>query len=498
VTLPRLAPGTYGLVVLPDQEGYRVKRIDLVVGTETIEREIVLEAHRERLAGRVCMPDGTPATEGRVGVAPLDAGRGIRLTAGYASIQRDGHFELTKLTSGRQVLVASLPGYFPQWREVEVVPGGANDDVVLDLQPRGTVQGRVLGWDDVPLADVGVHLQVDVVTKSAGGDRHAIATLPITKTDANGRFEILGVDDHPLKLSITLAGWVPAWPWPETLRAEDEDVVFVMKPASEGSGMGLLAHVTADGMPYDGPLDVTIMDPGGGHALGLLPPVSRGNGLHDVRVGGRAPGRFDLRFKAPGRRPVEVRGIEIRHRPPRPEIDVFLGPRNEGATLVLRVATSDGSPWASRWIQAGPREIKTDAQGVARVDGLEPGILEQFYVIDPADRSFTFARLDDVTVPGTLDVVLRRCGQVQVTTPFTYAELEHALVFRAIDADGVEVDRQTLPVDRSRNPERRVQGFLQIFENGTYDIELESDGTRVDGRVEARVGHKVTIALDPR
>jgi len=27
---------------------------------------------------------------------------------------------------------------------------------------------------------------------------------------------------------------------------------------------------------------------------------------------------------------------------------------------------------------------------------------------------------------------------------------------------------------------------------------LESDGTRIDGRIEAQVGHKVTIALDPR
>ena len=356
VDLPRLGPRTYGVTLVSREAGFQYEQVELVVGAEAIEREVVLARRRASLAGTVLLPDGSPATGGKVGVVASDADRARRLAAGGTEIGADGAFLLGNLKGGEQVLVASVPGFLPQWQEIEVVAGQQREGYAFRLERRGRIRGRVLTWDDAPLADAEVQMEVRIVTEIGGRTMQTGTFLPVAATDAKGRFEILGVDDELLKLTVQREGWERAWPWPEDVRAGTDDAVFVMKPASEGSGMPLIARVLADGQPYDGKLSAAVMDPGGGNLLGTLPPVALGDGRYEVRIHFRDPGPYDLRLTAPGWRPFEVHGVEVRHRPPRPEVSVTLDrgatlasdPRKPGSGDLHRISESGGVGSASR------------------------------------------------------------------------------------------------------------------------------------------------------
>jgi hypothetical protein len=493
--LPRLGPRTYSVTLVRREAGVQYELIELVVGTEAIEREIVLARRHASLAGRVLLPDGTPAAGGRIGVVAADADRARRLTAGGGEIGADGDFLLGNLEGGRQMLVAAAPGFLPQWREIEVVAGQQREGYAFRLERRGRIRGRVLTWDDAPLTDAEVQMEVRIVTERGGRTMQTGTFLPIAATDAEGRFEILGVDDEPLKFTVRREGWAKAWPWPDEVRAGPEDAVFVMKPASEGTGMPLIARVLADGQPYEGKLSAAVTDPGGGNLMGTIPPVALGDGRYEVRIHFRAPGPYDLRLTAPGWRPFEVHGVEIRHRPPRPEVTVTL---DRGATLELRVVDEEGAPWANHWLQYGMGQIKTDEHGVVALSGLEPGSLERLHVSDPADGRYTYVSIESVPVPGTLEVVMRRCGHVRVETPYLYSNVEHDLVFRALDSGGNVVDTHVHPVGRYGELDRTALGYLKIYADGTYRIVLETNGKQVETQVDARVGQAVDVTLDPR
>ena len=482
-------------MTLTQRDGYPAERIELVVGTEAVEREVVLQRLGAGLSGTVLLPDGTPATSGSIGVVPLDADRAHRLTAAGADVAADGTFELVGLKGGPQMLVASAPGFLPQWQEIEIAPGRMREGYEVRLEQRGRVRGRVITWDDTPIADADVHLEVRRIQAVGGRESHSMVQVPVTRTDAEGHFELLGVDEDPLRIIIQREGWIRAWPWPEEVRAGTDDAVFVMKPASEGSGMPLTARVIADGRPYDGKLSVAVTDPGGGNLVGTVPPVALGDGRYGVRIHLRAPGTYDLRFSAPGWRPIEVRAVEVSHRPPGPEVAVTL---DRGETLELRVVDAEGRPLANRWLQRGMGQLRTDEHGVVRLTGLESGTLEHLRLSDPADGQYTYAQFESVPVPGTLEVVMRRCGHVRVVTPFLYSNVEHDLVFHALDAQGNVVDTHTHPVGRYGKLARTALGFLKIYADGTYRIVLETNGKQVETEVDARLGQSAKVELDPR
>jgi len=105
------------------------------------------------LKGQVVGPDGRPVADAHL-TRDIE---GDGMVAGRARTDRDGRFAFATPQLGGTVLTVQAKGFAPVIVPVDQVPGMA--DVVVRLEPGGTIRGRVVDQDGKPLVGVGMSVE---------------------------------------------------------------------------------------------------------------------------------------------------------------------------------------------------------------------------------------------------------------------------------------------------------------------------------------------------
>ncbi len=117
-------------------------------------------------------------------------------TSNSASTDANGHFVFLGLVAGRYILSASHDGY-PNQRRIPgrrgtvllVAPGQHIGDVVISLQPGGTIAGHITDGDGKPLAGVSLEA-ISSSYRSGVLELHQVANV---QTNAAGEYRIAGL-----------------------------------------------------------------------------------------------------------------------------------------------------------------------------------------------------------------------------------------------------------------------------------------------------------------
>ena len=134
------------------------------------------------------------------------------------------------------------------------------DPVVVALQPALRLRGRVLETDGTPIANLPITLTRQVSDPGRGGSFRPPYLPPLqARTDEEGRFEVLGLDDHPYYVGIpSHHEWI--LPEPILVRPSDDEVEIRL-----ARWQSLVTFVTApDGSPVKGcRVEAYVLAPGG-------------------------------------------------------------------------------------------------------------------------------------------------------------------------------------------------------------------------------------------
>ncbi len=187
--LPGLAPGSYRLFAKAEGYGHRDIILHPQAGLDW-EATIYL-AKGSRVFGEILDQSGNPVQDAVVrrfpaGLDLLYVTRPARNPFAVRS-DREGRFVLEGIPAGRHLLQAYHPMFEPGWSQP--FDSNGRDDVSgiqIRLDPGGRISGIVVDWSDrpVPFAQVRVNA-TDTSVRGAG--------LRVTKTDAEGHFQIGGL-----------------------------------------------------------------------------------------------------------------------------------------------------------------------------------------------------------------------------------------------------------------------------------------------------------------
>lgn len=154
------------------------------------------------IAGTVVDENGDPMAGARVSVEsyfPVD-GEPRKLVRGRGKTDVEGGFRIDRLPPGRFVLVASVKGRPPAMSdEITVEDGESIDGVRIESTLGGVLFGTVTDTSGQPVD--GVRVSVDALTMTAPN------TMQPATTDADGRFELVGVPKGPFSIRTTKQGF---------------------------------------------------------------------------------------------------------------------------------------------------------------------------------------------------------------------------------------------------------------------------------------------------
>jgi uncharacterized GH25 family protein len=188
----------------------------IAVGT----RELVLVLQPTRtLAGRVVDSRGEPQTEFTIETEAVEANRPFWLgpaavsTKSFADVV-DGRFEIADLAPGRWKLRAEVAERGrSEFTEVDLAEAPAAE-LVLVVKLSASAAGLVVAPDGAPVSGARVH------TSTGSGPWASMQALgaerPETVSDAQGRFELRGLDVGRMKLAAASEVWAPS----ETIEVE--------------------------------------------------------------------------------------------------------------------------------------------------------------------------------------------------------------------------------------------------------------------------------------
>lgn len=171
--------------------------------TPTPVRIQLVEARR--LAGRVVGPDGQPVAGARV--ALVETASGLLLGGGFSKGSKgssqdetgaDGRFVLDRLPSGKIGIEVRAIGFRNRRVPVRIPEDGEAEPVEISLEPGPYLEGRVL--------DSRGRLVRDAMVR-AEGTLQATGTFSFggTRTDAEGRYRIGGLEPGPHTVTVQLA-----------------------------------------------------------------------------------------------------------------------------------------------------------------------------------------------------------------------------------------------------------------------------------------------------
>jgi len=181
-----------GLVRLPDGQGFEYvrgrKEGYLLAGIDPTAREVRLTPALA-VRGRVLLPDGRPAGGAEIRTLYEDSRQDVDEKQEADSL---GRFVIAGVRPYWTILViAKLAGYPETWSQHVAGP----DEIVVRFDTGASVEGRVLGVGDRPVAGVDVYAWELNGLDPLGSERwlseiHADA---VGRTDADGRFRLSGL-----------------------------------------------------------------------------------------------------------------------------------------------------------------------------------------------------------------------------------------------------------------------------------------------------------------
>jgi len=154
-------------------------------GVSAADGEVILTLAGGELAGLV-LREGRPATEFSVAASPLDPGTSGGTLRSF--VAADGRFRMS-LPPGRWEVRASAPSTTVATAQVEVPERGASDEVVLELEAGGVVEGRVVSPDGAPIEGARVSVARGAIFAFAGGGDAPGAPQALTAADGSFRLE---------------------------------------------------------------------------------------------------------------------------------------------------------------------------------------------------------------------------------------------------------------------------------------------------------------------
>lgn len=365
----------------------------------------------------------------------------------------DGKFSLPGLPAREIDLQVAKTGHAPAaLRGLELPPGSGSWDLGPVVLARGVaLSGRVVDRGGKPVAAAEIFRAARASSAEAfeGSLRDA---EPEARSGADGRFTLVDLPAGPPVhlfvrasgyLPILVRGLVPPSLEPVTVRLEE--------------GESLAGRVLdAAGSPVAGAQVSLAWRP----TIGGKP---QGPAIYRQATSG-ADGRFVLRGSPRGEVWVGVRARGFVPRAPSPylapppdgrEIEVHL---ERGATLAGRISTAAGGPVAGARVALGNTAGTSDAEGIYRVEGIEPGPTE----IDLYHPHYRRLRRPVVVEPGanTLDLEVADGRRV---------------AGRAVDEDGEPVAAARVSLEpRERHAVRAPQALTAA--DGTFELTPVADG----------------------
>jgi protocatechuate 3,4-dioxygenase beta subunit len=161
-----------------DLSGEELPELQAELVTGTSVRGSVLDVAGNPVAGALVISASEAPTDGLF----LADAEQVFWLPNQARTAADGRFELAHLLPGEHFLRVSAPGFATLFQERVRVPRAAGEELLLELGPGGTVEGRVTREDGGPLAEAEI---VIVAMDDAGQARMNFA---FTRTDADGRY----------------------------------------------------------------------------------------------------------------------------------------------------------------------------------------------------------------------------------------------------------------------------------------------------------------------
>ena len=333
-----------------------------------------------------------------------------------AESHADGTFELRNVPAGTFTVVARAQdgrtGKLPV-----VVTAGDQEGLVVRLEPRASIVGRVVDARGTAVAGVRVdarlpHGDVKITINPAGGSSGS------ARTAADGGFKLVGLDAGTYNLSVSDELGPLAWAHPVSADKPSEPLVVDVAKAAERTGLVLTVEsrdgvirglvVGADRKPVadawvtaslDGP------DADGKHiSIGV---VMRDDASAPILTG--ADGRFALDHLRHGSYTIVVEGPRGASRASRPKVKT-------GETVTIALAplgaltgrvTSGGSPVATYDVECdGPIDVHrrvTSSEGTYALERLAPGA---YTCTATADAGTATATIEVPAGPAKLDLAL--------------------------------------------------------------------------------------------
>ncbi len=399
------------------RESGRALRVAMLTGDRDLGDLVVGRA--ASLVGRVLEElSGQPCGGVRVS---LGGGLALMMRESAPTTDADGRFAFANLRPGVYTLTTASPAYLPAQVKLELGEGEARADFAVKLVAGGSIAGVVLDDTGKPVAGLKVGAE-RARAMGAGIQVRTTSSAEATETDAAGRFQLRGLDPGVVNVS--------AWGKGHARASLDGVAVgtgdLVLRAPRLGRIRGVV--VDGDGAPVVGSAVVANNEDAG--IAGMRLP-----GISEVKTD--AKGEFVLEEVAPGTNTVVVTGEHRRlESGPLTVVagDTLAGVRlvaQRGATLVVSVVDAAGQPVADAKVElTGPEEDAgaagwqtarrvtrriraggagnvqiddgaprgggtTDAQGIARISGLEAGRV----VAKVRHATFFPAQSAEVSVP---------------------------------------------------------------------------------------------------
>ena len=377
----------------------------------TLERRYPLRVGA-RLRGRVVAEaDGVPVEKAQVSAAGAEAA-GVFLGGSESSLtDAEGRFDLRGVTPGKTMVNAQGEGFLrskPQ--ELELSDLQVVEGLVLGLPSGERVSGRVTFPDGRPAVEARVELEEKVSTEGEG-EIWVSNQAHDAETDADGRFWIGGLGAGPFEVRVEVqvvtdepAGERVHLNRVETWRARAEnvaagaDLALVLDPpivvtgrAVDDTGAPLTRFRVrvGDVQREEVPWRVVTSGPGAG------PEIESEDGSFVLRTLGR--GTWRMALEADGHGASQERTVTL---PGDTGPFTFVLPR--AGLLAGRVLYPSGAPAAGAKVLFGrsvagsigmseSSDMQADAEGLFRIENVEPGAVELSATLDGFAPSPTLA-----------------------------------------------------------------------------------------------------------
>lgn len=339
-----------------DQRAQYHKRVTVRLGTAS---SALLSD--ESIAGVVIDGAGRPV-DGALVVARAAFRRARHLSrSSQALTDESGHYVLEGLDRGLYHISASFDGLMPAHRAN--IPVGS-DDVELTLREGARLAGVVT---DAATGEAVPGFSV-VVERSLTALRRAPYRTE-SFFDAEGRYELGGLEPREYAISITSHGYAPSEPLSVSIPPNSSRVTANFTLSRGGNASGVIVDAETGGPVADAQVSLEMVR---GQSQTPVPVTARTvtdfNGRFEIR--GLSPGRRSLIVNAEGYHRRMITGLEVSEDGSLGPLDVELSPTEEGEDPSLEL-TGIGAVLAPR--RTALVVVRVIEEGGAAEVGLRPG-----------------------------------------------------------------------------------------------------------------------------